>query len=793
MVAKNEYQPEEVIEQPGNQSRGYLIAALALAAFAIIMFADVLFKTNPQILSYLGSDLSKEFIDWRCFGFEQLRHGNLALWNPHVYCGIPFFGGFQSALLYPLNFLFMILPPARAFNVSIVLHIILTGLFMFLWARHRGLKPQACFFSAVLLMFCGPYFMHICVGHVSNLCAMAWVPLVFLCIDGIFDKRSLNWVITGIAAVSMLILAGHPQYVFYTAVTAAVYCMLLLVNHPYRIRVLSLLGIMCVWAGLLVSVQLLTGLQESAYSIRGDEGLGFNFAAFFSFPPENLLTLIAPNFFGSISDNSYWGRCYLWEMSLFFSVTGFVLAIYGQVYGSGSQRRYCMTLIIVLFILAMGAHTPLLKFLYNFVPGFDKFRGNSKFIFPMTVFAVMLSGIGLHRLITLNSKPCLRWIIGIGFAGICLFAVAGAIVGSVSEYRADGWWHDFMKFVQSAAAEFHESYCESSLYDNSRFVFFAAYRASISLVIAAVTLVLLSCLFALKRRWHYAVYAVILLAMSELIMFAFPLRPTFDSAAIKMPQQFQKNIPSKGDFRILNMFDKNAAMIDGMFDVWGDDPGILRRYAYFMDFAENLDHDAVTKSFSHRFFSLLRLRYVIVQENNQPRLLTLSNPVLPRLTLVRDFQVMKDRDDILNLLASPEFDPNQTVILESQPEPLPQRSCTSCNQDTVKIIDESTDHLTIEADINSPAILLVTDAYHPNWKITALAGSSQSKYELLPADYVLRAVPLDKGVHRFRMEYRPTVFIAGMWISTVSLAAYFLLCLQRLYSLCKKRKNTELH
>ena len=787
MISKNKYISKQTIEHPQNQGRGYLIAACAFIILVIIMFADVLFKANPHILSYLGGDLSREFINWRYFGFNQLRQGNLALWNPHVFCGVPFFGGFQSALLYPPNFLFLVLPLDRAVNLSIVLHILLAGLFMFLWARHHELKPQACFLSAMLLMFCGPYFMHICVGHLSNLCAMAWVPLVFLCIDGIFDKRTLNWALLGVAAVSMLILAGHPQYVFYTAIASAIYCVLLFFNHSQRTRVLLLLAIMGGWAGLLVSVQLFTGLQESAYTIRGDGGLGFEFAAFFSFPPENLMTLIAPGFFGSISENSYWGRCFLWEMSLFFSVTGLVLAIYGQVYGSRQQRSFCMTLIIALFILAMGAHTPLLKLLYGNVPGFDKFRGNSKFIFQMTVFAVMLAGVGLHRLITLNSKPSWRWIISIASAAICLAIVAGIIAGSVSNFCINGWWHNFMKFVQSAANRFQESYLESSLYDKYNFVSFAAHRASNSLFITAGLLLLLAGLLALKRRWNYAVYVIILLALAELVVFAFPLRPTFDPTIQKMPQQFRETISSlPGDFRIFNMLSENGAMMEGLFDIWGDDPGILRRYASFLSFTENFDPNATLqkKNFSHRFFSLLRLRYIISQENGQPQLRTLTEPVLPRLLLVRDFQVLNDCDSILRLLASPEFDPNRTVVLESLPQPLPQ---PSNNQSTVKIIDESTDYLTIEADIDSPAILLVTDSYHPNWGIRALPDSCQSKYDLLPADYVFRAVPLDKGVHRFRMEYRPKVFIVGMWISIVSLTAYIALCLQRLYSFCKKR------
>jgi hypothetical protein len=758
------------------------------------MFADVLFKANPRILSYMRGDLTTEFLDWRYFGFNQLKQGNLALWNPHVFCGIPFFGGFQSALLYPPNFLFMVLPLALAVNINIVLHILLAGLFMFLWAWHRGLKPQACFFCAVLLMFCGPYFMHIYPGHLSNLCAMAWVPLIFLCIDGICDKRSLNWALLGIAAVSMLILAGHPQYVFYTAVASAIYCAFSLLNQPQRARVLSLLALMGIWAGLLVSVQLLTGLEESAYTVRGHGGVELEFAAAGSFPLGNLMTLISPDFLGSLPDGSYWGQYPMWEMSLFFSVTGLVLAVYGQVYGSARQRRFCMTLIIILFILALGAHTPLFGLLYRNVPGFNKFRGNSKFTFQMIVFAVMLAGIGLHRLITLNNKPSWRWIIGILSTAIILTVTAGVIAGSVSGSAVDGWWHDFMKLIKSAADKFKDSYIDIALYDDSSFVRSAAHHAENSLLVGAGSLLLLAGLFALKRRWNYAVYAIILLALAELTVFALPLRSTFDLTDIKLPQPFKEEISRlPGDFRIFNTFDRNGGMMAGLFDIWGYDPGVSRRYSEFMSFTQGLDPGSATQEIKfsrvNRLFSLLRLRCVIQRDGNQPQMMVLTEPVLPRLLLVRNFQVVKDRDSILRLLASSEFDLNRTVVLESPPQPLPR---PSDNQGTAKIVDESTDYLTIEADINSPAILLVTDAYHPNWRAEPLPGSCQKNYQVMPADYVLRAVPLQAGRHVFRMEYRPKAFTVGMWISIVSLAAYLALCLQRLYSLVRRQNNSNI-
>ena len=94
---------------------------------------------------------------------------------------------------------------------------------------------------------------------------------------------------------------------------------------------------------------------------------------------------------------------------------------------------------------------------------------------------------------------------------------------------------------------------------------------------------------------------------------------------------------------------------------------------------------------------------------------------------------------------------------------------------TARITATTTDSLTIEADVEQPSILLITDAYAASWHTVSLPGSSQAHYDLLPANYVLRAVPLAAGHHLLRVEYRPVAFAIGKWISIISVVAFLLI------------------
>ncbi|HZL99468.1 MAG TPA: hypothetical protein VFD43_04370, partial [Planctomycetota bacterium] len=278
-------------------SFGSLRCAAVLAAASLAMFADVLFVGSPAILSHASTDVASQYLHWRAFGFGELGRGNLALWNPHIYSGAPYLGGMQSALLYPPNWIHLLLPLPLAINWGIAGHVFLLGLFTCLWARRRGLAPLAALLSGLLAMFCGAHFGHVYAGHLSNLCSMAWMPLLLLAVDGWLERRKLGWLLLGAAAVALLILAGHPQYVFYTGIAVGLYALLHLVGVEGRLRALAGLLLMGVLGTALSAAQLLPALDAASEGVRRG-GLSFEFAASFSLPPENLATLLVPFLFG---------------------------------------------------------------------------------------------------------------------------------------------------------------------------------------------------------------------------------------------------------------------------------------------------------------------------------------------------------------------------------------------------------------------------------------------------------------------------------------------------------------
>jgi hypothetical protein len=744
----------------------FLISVFVLLALTVAMFGRVLFISQDIVLSSKGTDVSEQFIHWREFGFSQLREGNLALWNPYIFSGMPYLGEFQSALLYPLNLVFVFLPVHRAINVSIAVHIFLAGVFMYLWAANRGLHPLACFLSSVLFMFCGAHFLHIYAGHLPNLCAIVWVPLIFLAIDGLFESGGLGWCLFGMFAVLMQILAGHPQYVFYTAVSAAVYSGFYLVEAKRRLRMILGAGGMYAGAFFLGAVQILSGMEAASESVRKG-GVPFEFASMFSYPPENFITLLTPKFFGDNISFPYWGRCYLWEMSLFVGVTGMILAIYGCIYGGKNVRRFSLAMTILLLVLALGSHTSLFYFLYNFVPGFNLFRGNSKFILPASLFIILLAGIGMDSVLRNRTIPkaviITTLVAGAVFIAMGLYFRSETAVNSV-----DGFWKHLLQMMRATG----ESYLPGKHYEDATFIRQAGIFAARGVLITGGVCLLVGSLFVVCRFSRWVCYIIAFLAIMEVCVFARGSLVYFDSASFQPSVIKEFAGKHADDYRILYLDNPNSAMSLGVQNIWGYDPGVPKRYAEFMTFTQGLDPDYASQYVNfrrfHSLYSMLRCRHFL-SGKDKSLTVTDTGTSMQRLVLIGDWKVVSKRDDIFKTMVKADFDPSKTVILESSPNPVPEKTI---QQGTVHIVDSSTDHLTIEAELPTAAILLVTDAYSKGWRARALPGRAQQKYEVMPANYILRAVPLSKGHHLFRMEYMPLGFRVGKWVSLISVVIY---------------------
>jgi hypothetical protein len=285
-----------------------------------------------------------------------------------------------------------------------------------------------------------------------------------------------------------------------------------------------------------------------------------------------------------------------------------------------------------------------------------------------------------------------------------------------------------------------------------------------------VCLFLAAGLFILAKSCRrIACGGMLLMAVIELAFFAQTSLVTFEIGPAYPPGVAQFLAQHPGDYRI-KCENHNSAMMIGALDIGGGDPSGLLRYARYAAFTEGYDYDANpyvenAKESNFREWRMLRCRYVISESE---RTYTPLEGALPRLLLVDRFRVMTNYHEIFSTLTNASFHVDQEVILESLPAPAPAPQPDG-EKGTVRLLESGTDDAIIEADAKAPCLLLMTDAYSSGWRALALPGSSQARYQIMPANYCLRAIPLTAGHHLLRMEYSPLSFRIG---KAVSIAAW---------------------
>jgi hypothetical protein len=737
----------------GRKAGLWALVSVALVVVLVFLLPENLVLTGPDS----NTDTSGQFAAWRSFAADNIRAGHFPLWNPYTYAGQPFLGDFMSAELYPPNVIFLFLPLGRALNLSCLLHLLILGWGMAFWAGRRGYHPLACALCGLTLALSGPVFLRLYSGHIPFLSTLAWVPWMFAALEAAWRGPARRPLLLASVCICLQILGGGEQYVFYAAIAAGLHALVQTIMVPVvRRRALPLLALAYLLALPLAAMQLLPGLAAVSESVRNGK-MAFDFINIFPFPPENLLTLVAPGFFGHLSNNSYWGRACLWEMSLFAGVSGLALA--GLALGDRVHRRAAwmdFALIPPLFVLALGDHTPVLHFLYDYFPGFGSFRCQAKFIFPLVLFGVLLLGAGADALIRGRCGARL-------YAWGLLLAGVGCSGAGVVLWQQPGHLTGLLRFIQ----ESHKSYVPNERYGEASFIHDCGVQAGQSLAQGGAILLLVGLALLLARSrpdWRWMPLAVLPLEMA----FFMQTNLGFADLTTIVPPEMTTLVASQpGDYRVLDFPALDNGYLLGKSDIWGSDPTPLKRYAEFVSFTQRKNPDLASQEIVFYslppIYSLLRLQFAFAK-TDKFIIYQLPNP-LPQALLVSDYRVLPDRDAIFAELAIPDFNPRLAVFLESEPSPRPEPAATP---GTVKVTEVNGDLLDIEADTPAPAILLITDLYSRDWQARPLAGSVQQHYDLLPGDYILRAIPLEAGHHHLAVEYNPPSLRTGLIISAVA-------------------------
>lgn len=149
--------------------------------------------------------------------------------------------------------------------------------------------------------------------------------------------------------------------------------------------------------------------------------------------------------------------------------------------------------------------------------------------------------------------------------------------------------------------------------------------------------------------------------------------------------------------------------------------------------------------------------------------------VMPRAFVVHKWFIAKTPDEALSWMLSHPLSLASEAVVEGGQAPF-----ALAKQEEIlskaKVKSYQLHSVIIEAETNLPGLLILTDTYHPDWRVTV--DGKRSK--LFPADLCFRGVFLEAGRHEVKITYFPKVFYICIGLSLGTLVALFILVLRKL-------------
>lgn len=377
-------------------------AYLWVIVTTVVLFAP--FVVGAQMV-YWGTPLL-QFYPWRYTALEAVRAGFWPLWNPWVGNGAPLLANYQSALLYPPNWLALVAPLDLASNWLLVAHVIWAGVGMVTLARWLGYAPLGQ--TVAGLAFGLSQYVVARASFYSINAAVAWLPWVIWAADQVWASQSgaeragRVWRLAGCLALQLL--AGHAQTTWYTGLLLGAW----LLWRWATVRRPGALGALAACAGAgalavaLAGAQLLPTAELLRESSRA-EAAEYEFVMTYSFSPWRLLTQLAPDLLGNPARGRFYGYGNYLEDAVYVGVLPCLLAL-GVVAGLLRPRgrreplpMFLAVLLPVTLALALGRNTPLFPWLYAHIPTFDMFQAPTRMMVWWVFALALLGGWGADR------------------------------------------------------------------------------------------------------------------------------------------------------------------------------------------------------------------------------------------------------------------------------------------------------------------------------------------------------------------------------------------------------------
>jgi hypothetical protein len=343
------------------------------------------YQVGVPVKNPIISDVVSAVYIWKKLAVESFRQGGLPLWNPYSYSGYPLMANFQSGSLYPFNTLMILFGDTAGWNAMLIGGVLGGAVAMFLFLKNKGMSSFAA--SAAAISYALSAYAVTWMEFVTTAQMMVWFPLMFLSVDLAIKGKTL-WRLMWPAVLYMAITAGRFEVLVYMLFAVGAYgiAISLEIKKWKWIREFILLGM----AGLLMgAVQIWPTVEMSFRSIRFEESYIAE-QRWGLIPFGQLITGLAPDFFGNPATGNYWGRWHYHETVFYTGVTS-IVALFSAFMGYKRLKKYKFFLGMAIVGLLLGLDSPVGELIYRAkIPVLSTVSAGRVFVLFVTGAAVLI-------------------------------------------------------------------------------------------------------------------------------------------------------------------------------------------------------------------------------------------------------------------------------------------------------------------------------------------------------------------------------------------------------------------
>lgn len=412
-----------------------ILAALVVIVYWQFIIAPSYYGITSDIVSY---------VDPHNLSFKEtlLSYKQMPFWNMYNLSGMPYWADLQLPVFGIITpFLMIVKDVPLATRLVVLIHVLLSGLFMFMCMQALKADLFASFLPALGYMLGGFMVSRIGAGHQNFIYGYPWIPFVVYCYLLSIERKGRLWAyaVLGGLGMALQILAGSGISAIYTYFIVGVMAIILGINslvseRNFKVfisRYILAAVILGIAAFLIAAIKILPSLEYLPYvaRLKGATYETVSAASFLS-----LTNFISAFTLLDVSKYNFLRVQPWFEYCVYIGWVLFLLGLSALAFFKDRRVVVFGALLIISVLFSMGPHAfglDFYKILYQKIFIFRYMHIPARFVLVAYFSLLVLSGIGATYLVSLFNKK------GIVFTTILKFVIILAVIFEllVFDYR----------------------------------------------------------------------------------------------------------------------------------------------------------------------------------------------------------------------------------------------------------------------------------------------------------------------------------------------------------------------